>query len=262
MKNIKNKIKIAYQNDKKTFWVFIILRTLILICLARELMLGHMENVFLCILSLILFLVPSIIENKFKIDFPDTLEIIIYVFIFSAEILGEINNFYGHIPYWDTVLHTVNGFLCASIGFSLIYLLNNKVSTFKMSPIFVALVSFCFSMTVGVGWEVFEYAADNILQKDMQKDTYIESIRTVETDPEFDNNVMKYDNIEYTILYDKEGNEILKLDNYLDIGLHDTMEDLIVNFIGAFVFSILGYLGIKDDKKYKLANKLMTKKRK
>lgn len=261
MKDYILKYKKAYKEDKKTFWVFIILRTLILICLIRELMLGHMENVFLCVLSLILFFIPSFIEEKFKIDFPSSLEQIIYIFIFSAEILGEINNFYGHIPYWDTILHTINGFLCASIGFSLIYLLNNKISTFKLSPIFVALVSFCFSMTVGVAWEIFEYAADNIIHKDMQKDTYVESIRTVQTDPEFDNNVMKYDNIEYTILYDKDGNEILKVDNYLDIGLHDTMEDLIVNFIGAFIFSILGYLGIKDESKYKVANKLMTKRK-
>ena len=261
MENIKTKIKKAYKNDKKTFWVYIILRLLIIICLIRELMLGHIENVFLCILSLILFLVPSFLENKFQIDFPDTLEIIIYFFIFAAEILGEINNFYGHIPYWDTVLHTVNGFLCASIGFSLVYLLNNKTNTFNLSPIFVALVSFCFSMTVGVAWELFEYTIDNCLHKDMQKDTYVESIHTVETDPKFDNNVITYDGIEYSILYDKKGNEIIKLDNYLDIGLHDTMEDLIVNFIGAFLFSIFGYLGIKDNKKYKVANKLMTKKR-
>lgn len=261
MKKYIGKLKQAYKDDKKTFILYFVLRILIILCLIRELMLGHMENVFLCILSLILFLIPSFIERKFQIDFPSSFEQIVYLFIFSAEILGEINNFYGYIPFWDTVLHTINGFLCASLGFSLIYILNNKISTFKISAIFVALVSFCFSMTVGVTWEIFEYACDNLIYKDMQKDSYVDSIRTVEFDPEFKNNVMVYDDISYTILYDKDGNEILKIDNYLDIGLHDTMEDLIVNFIGAFVFSIFGYLSIKDDKKYKIANKLRTIKK-
>ena len=90
---------------------------------------GNMQNAFLCVLSLLLFLLPDIIERKFKIDIPVVLESIIYVFIFSAEILGEINNFYGNIPIWDTILHTTNGFLCASIGFSLIYLLYDSWSS-------------------------------------------------------------------------------------------------------------------------------------
>ena len=261
MRDYKNKLVQAYKNDKKTFIIYFALRILIILCMIRELMLGHMENVFLCVLSLILFLVPSFIERKFKIDCPSSFEQIVYIFIFSAEILGEINNFYGHVPYWDTILHTVNGFLCASLGFSLIYLLNNKISTFKISAVFVALVSFCFSMTVGVIWEIFEYTCDNLLYKDMQKDSYVESIRSVDFDPEFKNNVIEFNDIAYTIIYDKDGNEILKIDNYLDIGLNDTMEDLIVNFIGAFVFSICGYLSIKDEKKYKIANKLKTIKK-
>lgn len=261
IKNIISFIKAEYKKDKKTLIVYFVLRVLIIMCMIREIMLGNIQNVFLCVLSLILFLIPGFIENKFKIEFPSLLERMVYIFIFSAEILGEINNFYGHIEIWDTILHVTNGFLCASIGFSLVYILNNKISTFKISAFFVALVSFCFSMTVGVSWEIFEYAADNLLNKDMQKDTYVDSIRTVQTDPEFDNNVIEYNNIEYTVLYDENNNEILRIDNYLDIGIHDTMEDLIVNFIGAFVYSVFGYLYLKNNSKYKLAEKFLTKKR-
>ena len=86
-------------------------------------------------------------------------------------------------------------------------------------------------------------------------------IRTVDLDPEFDNNVVTVDGIEYTIAYDEKGNELVKFDGYLDIGLHDTMLDLIVNFIGALIFSIFGYLYTTNEKKYKLAGNLMTKRK-
>lgn len=262
MKKVIERIKKFYkENDKKTLFVFILLRVLIVICLIRELINGNIENAMLCILSLFLFLLPYIIERTFKIDFPSVLERIVFVFIFSAEILGEINNFYGTIPLWDTALHTINGFLCGSIGFSLIYLLNKKSSFMKLSPIFVALVSFCFSMTVGIVWEVFEYGMDVVFKTDMQKDEYVNVIRTVDLDPEFDNNVVTVDGIDYTIVYDKNGNELVKFDGYLDIGIHDTMIDLIVNFIGAIVFSIFGYLYIVNEEKYKFAGNLMTKRK-
>ena len=115
-------------------------------------------------------------------------------------------------------------------------------------------------MTIGVLWEFFEYNADKYLGLDMQKDTYVENINTVMLDPEESNKVIKIEDIEYTILYDKDGKELTKIDNYLDLGIHDTMEDLKVNFIGAFVFSIYGYLYTINNKKYKLAGKFITKK--
>ena len=85
---------------------------------------GNYENVFLCILTLILFLVPSFIQMNYHIKLPDTLEVIILLFIFAAEILGEIHAFYLEFPFWDTMLHTLNGFLAAAIGFSMVDILN------------------------------------------------------------------------------------------------------------------------------------------
>lgn len=263
MKKVIGLIKRFFrENDKKSLFVFIFLRVLIIISMIREIINGDFENVLFCILTLFLFLLPYIIERTFKIDFPSVLERIVFVFIFSAEILGEINNFYGTVPFWDVALHTVNGFLCGSIGFSLIYLLNKKTRFMKLSPIFVALVSFCFSMTVGIAWEMFEYGMDVTFKTDMQKDEYVTAIRTVDLDPEFDNNVITIDGIDYTIAFDEKGNELVKFKGYLDIGLHDTMSDLIVNFIGAVAFSVFGYLYIKNEEKYKLAGNLMTKRKK
>lgn len=185
---------------------------------------------------------------------PSVLETIIYLFIFSAEILGEIYNFYGNIPNWDSMLHTINGFLCAAVGFSLIDLLNKNSKKLNLSPIYVTLVAFCFSMTVGVCWEFFEYTADKLFLYDMQKDTLISTISTVELDPEKANKTIVIKDISKTILYDENGKEIATIDGgYLDIGLNDTMQDLFVNLIGAITFSILGYFYIKNRDKYKFA---------
>lgn len=261
MKKYINRMKKLLEgNDKKSILTYFVLRILVILCLVRELMNGSFQNAMLCVLSLILFTMPFFIEKRFKIKFPSLLERIIFLFIFAAEILGEINNFYGTIPHWDTILHTLNGFLCASVGFSLVYLLNEKSKSIDLSPVFVALVSFCFSMTIGVAWEFFEYGMDTIFRLDMQKDKYVERINTVTTDPKQDNNVVRYNDIEYTIVYDENDNEIVKLDKYLDTGLHDTMKDLIVNFIGAFVYSVFGYLYIVNKDKYKLAGIFLTEK--
>ncbi len=256
------KIKRAYvYSDRGTLFVYLFLRFLIILCMIREFFHYNMQNVMLCILSLFLLVLPSFVEKKFKIDLPSTLEIIIFIFIFAAEILGEINNFYGSFPGWDTILHTINGFLCASIGFSLVYLLNENSKYIKLSPIFVVLVSFCFSMTVGVVWEFFEYGMDVVFKTDMQKDRYISNLVTVELDPDKSNNTVSINGIDYTILYDKNNNKLVQLDGYLDIGLHDTMKDLLVNFIGAVVYSLFGYLYIKDHEKHKLAGHFITKRR-
>ncbi len=273
-KQNKNKVsksqKILSNYDKKDLSIYFVLRALVIIVMIRQVFVGNWNNVFLCIFTLILFFVPSIIDKKFNISLPNTLETIILLFIFSAEILGEINEFYIHIAHWDTMLHTINGFLCAAIGFSLIDILNRKeVFHAVMSPVFVALVAFCFSMTVGVMWEFFEFTTDQFLKTDMQKDDVIQLISTVNLEPNGRNVPVILKNIEKTVIYskDKQGNLIeTTIDGgYLDIGLNDTMKDLIVNFIGAVAFSIIGLLYIKNKEEYKFAEQfipVMKKKKK
>lgn len=258
-KNFIKEFRKEYKKNKLKFSIYFILRGLVILCLILQLLNGEFENAALCLLSLILLLLPFFIEHSFKIDLPNTLEIIIMFFVFSAEILGEINNFYGIIPFWDTMLHTLNGFLMAAIGFSLFDLLNDKLKSIELSSVFLCLFSFCFSMTVGVFWEFFEYGMDNIMHYDMQKDEYINEIHTVTLDPENDNNVVSINGVDYTILYDKNGKEIAKIDNYLDIGLNDTMEDLIVNFVGALIFNIFGFIYLKNRDKYKVVKNFIIK---
>jgi len=187
-------------------------------------------------------MVPSFIEVNFHVDFPDGLEIIILLFIFSAEILGEIKAYYITYPYWDTMLHTVNGFLAAAVGFSLVDLLNrNERFMLKLSPLFTAIVAFCFSMTIGVMWEFFEYGMDTFFNLDMQKDTIIHTIKSVTFDPTMQNIVYSITDIDSVVINGKD----LGLGGYLDIGLIDTMKDMFVNFIGATIFSFIGYFYVK-----------------
>ena len=139
---------------------------------------------FLGILTLILFMVPQFLDRKLNVTIPPGLETVILIFIFSAEILGEINAFYVKIPIWDTILHTTNGFLMAAIGFALIDLFNRSDRfSIKMSPYFVAFFAFCFSMTVGVMWEFFEFSMDWFFGMDMQKDWIVPAINSVKLNP-------------------------------------------------------------------------------
>ena len=235
--------------------LYVVLRLAVLVILVAQFLNRNFENVFLCILTLVLFLVPTFIERKIHVDLPDTLEVIILLFIFAAEILGEIQAYYITFPYWDTMLHTLNGFLCAAIGFSLLDILNrNERLTFSLSPVYLAVVAFCFSMTIGVLWEFFECTMDQLFLLDMQKDTIVHSIGSVMLDPTGGNTPVAIHNITDVIVVTADGaQQSLGLGGYLDIGIIDTMKDLFVNFIGAVVFSTIGFFYVKNRGKGKFA---------
>lgn len=246
-------IRDVYKETKRSsLLVYLVLRFLVIVCMVLQLLRGDINNALLCLLSLFLLILPLFIQNKFAITLPNTLEIIIYLFIFSAEILGEINNFYHLIPYWDTILHTLNGFLATAVGFSLVDLLNKNSKKFNLSPVYLCLVAFCFSMTIGVLWEFFEYGADKLFLLDMQKDEIITKISSVTLDPNNSNKAIIIKDIDKTVLYDDKGNVLETINGgYLDIGINDTMKDLFVNFIGAVVFCFFGYFYLIHDKKNK-----------
>lgn len=250
-----NKILSTYR--KRDLTIYFILRGFVILTIIIQAWRGNWENVFMAVLTLLLFLIPFFIDRRLNIKLPNALEVMILLFIFSAEILGEIQNFYGIFRHWDTILHTINGFLCAAIGFSLIDILNRsqKFHT-KMKPIFVALVAFCFSMTIGVLWEFFEFGMDETIRTDMQKDRIATVISSVALNEEKENVPIVIKNIEETKIYgeiDNEKTEITIKGGYLDIGLKDTMKDLLVNFVGAIIFSCIGLLYIKDRDEYRFA---------
>lgn len=220
-------IKMELREHKSSFMVYLILRILVIVMLVLQVLNQNYENVFLCILTLLLLIVPSFVQVTFKIELPTTLEIIVLFFIFAAEILGEINEFYLLFPFWDTVLHTLNGFLAAAIGFSLVDLLNRSERTvFNLSPVFTAIVAFCFSMTIGVVWEFFEFGMDQFLGYDMQKDTVLSAITSVMLNPDGRNIPVTIDQIREVMI----NGQPLGVGGYLDIGLIDINGRLVCEF--------------------------------
>ena len=249
------------QRKRTVAVVYILLRFLVIVTMVAQFFNGDYESVFLCALTLVLFLLPTVFERTLMIDLPNTLEIIIMLFIFAAEILGEISSFYTTFKHWDTILHTLNGFLCAAIGFALVDMLNRTEKfSLSLSPVFMSIVAFCFSMTIGVLWEFFECGMDQLMMLDMQKDAVVHSISSVMLDPSGLNNRVLIKDIVDTIVVTADGQQIsLGLGGYLDIGILDTMKDLFVNFIGAVVFSVIGYFYVKTRGQGKFASRFIPR---
>lgn len=245
----------SFAKNKTKIQVILIL--LVALSIIRQFFLGNYHNMFLGFLTLLLFSVPQFLDKKLGVTIPVGLETVIFIFIFSAEILGEINAFYVKIPIWDTMLHTTNGFLMAAIGFALIDLFNRSDKfSIKMSPYFVAFFAFCFSMTVGVLWEFFEFSMDWFFATDMQKDWILPAINSVKLNP-MGANIPIHVDVQSVVI----NGETWNLGGYLDIGIVDTMKDLMVNFVGAVVFSVIGIFYLKHRGKGKLAASLIPQVR-
>ncbi|MCF2555839.1 hypothetical protein [Faecalicatena contorta] len=256
LKVLNKAMHMELREHRSSFIVYVVLRALVILMMILQIFNRNYENVFLCILTLLLLLMPSFIQLNLKIELPTPLEITILLFIFAAEILGEIQAYYIRFPFWDTVLHTLNGFLMAAIGFALVDILNRSEKfSFQLSPIFLAIVAFCFSMTIGVLWEFFECGMDQFFGLDMQKDTIVNSISSVVLDPTNSNVPVTIENIDDVVVNGKS----LGLGGYLEIGLLDTMKDLFVNFIGAVMFSVIGFFYVKNRGKGKFANGLVPR---
>ena len=231
-KAAEDSLRWQWKNNRAAFVTWLLLRLLVLAAMVYSAVQGEYENVFICILVLFLFLLPSLLQKGLGIAFPSGFQILILVHIFACEILGELACFYVRFPHWDTVTHTVH---------------------FHLSPAFLAIVAFCFSMTIGVLWEFFEFSMDRLLGMDMQKDTVITSFTSVMLDPTNSNIPILLDNITDVSV----NGESLGLGGYLDIGLFDTMEDLFVNLIGALTFALIGFFRSRRENARKIAEQFI-----
>ena len=238
------------QEEPAAFWTYVVLRFIVILILIRCILRGDIESAFVCVLVLVIYLLPQFVENRLNIDIPTTLEVVIFVFVFAAEILGELQSYFIKYSNWDTILHTSSGFLCAAVGFSLVDLLNRSDNAkVQLSPGYLAITAFCFSMTIGILWEFIEFSADRLFLLDMQKDTIVNQISSVSLDPTNSNISITVKGIKDVILVTDSGEQALGLGGFLDIGLYDTMEDLFVNFVGAVVFSVVAFFECKSEKR-------------
>ena len=253
IKHLGNKAK----EQRGVFILYSILRLLVVLIGIRSVMLHNYDVRVTCLLVLALFFIPSLLEETLKIRIPALFEGIIYCFIFAAEILGELGHFYTQFPIWDTMLHTLNGFLFAAVGFSTVDLLNRTSKNINLSPLYLTMVAFCFSMTIGVLWEFFECGADIFLGQDMQKDFVVDHFQSVSLDPTHSQQVIHVEDITGTVIQTASG-EVYTIDGgYLDIGILDTMKDLLVNFIGAIVFCSFGFAFLKYGENRKVATSVV-----
>lgn len=238
------------KEEPAAFWTYVVLRFIVILILIRCILRGDIESAFVCVLVLVIYLLPQFVENRLNIDIPTTFEVIIFVFVFAAEILGELQSYFIKYSNWDTILHTSSGFLCAAVGFSLVDLLNRSDNVkVQLSPGYLAITAFCFSMTIGILWEFIEFSADRLFLLDMQKDTIVNQISSVSLDPTNSNISITVKGIKDVILVTDSGEQALGLGGFLDIGLYDTMEDLFVNFVGAVVFSVVAFFECKSEKR-------------
>lgn len=164
-----------------------------------------------CFLGVFAMILPSIFEKRVKVIIPSNMMVLYVIFLYCAIFLGEVRSFYYHVEHWDTILHTFSGGMLGALGFSVVTLLNktDKIPM-NLSPVFVALFAFCFAVTLGVVWEIYEFTFDGLLGLNMQKFMFENGTKLVGR-----------------------------------AALQDTMKDLIVDCLGAFVMAVLGYISLK-----------------
>lgn len=175
-----------------------------------------------CFLGLLVIGLPALIERKWSFELPNYMSILYFIFLYCAIYLGEVRNFYYLVPHWDTILHAFSGAMLGALGFTLVRILNDSEKVrVTLSPLFICLFAFCFALAVGALWEIYEFAGDSIFGLNMQK------FRLA------------------------DGTELVG-----HTALRDTMKDIIIDAIGAFIITLIGYftlLGKPQYKKHKLS---------
>jgi hypothetical protein len=208
------------------------------------------------IYTLLLF-VPFIIQKLSKLKFGPWLVIALLLYIFGGTTMGTVYNFHRHVPHWDTLFHAITGFIATGFGVTLFVELNKKV---KLSPMSLVIGAFCFSMTIGVIWEIYEFGADMVFKTDMQDSWIVNNVASFHLDPDR-NRVINIENIDHTILFDRAGNQLAVIQGgYIDTGIIDTMKDLIFHVFGALIFSYIGYVYLKNNKKYRFVEHFIPEK--
>ncbi len=231
------------RKDKKAFVIFLILFLITLVILLHGVFVRDWNRVFTGGLTLILLLLPPLVEHRFSLHLPGALEVLVYIFVFSAGVLGEIGDYYQRFALWDVLLHAANGYMFAAFGFCLLPLFEKKsAERYGISAGFLSFVAFCFSMTVGTFWELFEYGVDALLHTDMQKDAFLHEIHSVKLSE--NGELTHLENIVRTEVWTQDGAHF-SFAGYLDVGVVDTMKDLAVNALGAILFCAIGYLYLK-----------------
>ena len=227
-KTTQTQFDIKKLDSKSVKAVYYIFQALIVLTLIASILLivfrqgaieKQLNHILLCVTALILFNVPNFLKKKMHLYIPSALQIVALVMLYAHFILGEIFRVFDHSLIFDKVLHTTSGLALSALGFSVINLLNDKNTHLRLSPFFVALFSFCFSMCIAAMWEIFEYLMDEIFLSNMQRWQMTAEQIAASTQPG-------------------------------RFGLVDTMGDMIVATIGSLVICSIGYFSLRHKNRF------------
>jgi len=176
-----------------------------------------------CLLGAVVIHVPQFLRKYLKIEIPAPLYIMYIFFLYCAVFLCEVRSFYYRIPHWDKWLHGFSAVMAGCLGFILVDALNRLDRCIMLSPVFIAMFAFCFAISVGVLWEIYEYAFDGILGLNMQKSML------------------------------EDGTQLIGR-----AALDDTMKDIIIDVCGSLAAAIVGYILIKRQQKNNTVQQIAT----
>ena len=250
---------------KRKLVMYVVTRMIFILVCAVSIIFEDYLTAFLCAIALIVFLLPTFLYNKFSIKVPSALEISAVIFTFMCVVGGEIGNLYAQFPLWDKILHTFSGFLIAAIGLAFIeFFTKRKGSVLRLTPFFAVFFAFMFALGVEVIWEVFEYFVDILTgTTDMQADYIIDYFTSKKAGGATNPVPVVVSGIKDVIITFEDGREALVLPGYIDIGLADTMHDLIVGAAGALLFCTIEFIAlVRRDKRMQMIPESFVPKKK
>lgn len=206
--------------------IIILMRVVVIFYLIIGIIKWNTTTVVAALLSLVLMTITSYLKKKLNLD--KKLELLIYIFIITTEVLGQIYHFYTRVPIFDIIIHTYSSFVISYIALIII-------KKHKLPKIITILFIFSFAMMCESIWEIFEFSTDRLLKTDMQKDTIINEITSYYLSEDKDTpTTMVVDNVVVNNISFTD-----KYNGYLDIGLYDTISDMSCALLGALIFIII-----------------------
>ncbi len=250
---------------KRKFILYVVTRMIFILVGVVSALFEDYLTASLCAIALVFFLLPTFLYNKFNIKVPSALEISAVLFTFMCVVGGEIGHLYAQFPLWDKILHTFSGFLIAAIGLAFMdFFTKRKSSVFRLTPFFAVFFAFFFALGVEVIWEVFEYMVDTFTGfTDMQADYYINYFTSKKAGGETNPVPIIVGGIKDVVITFEDGREALVLHGYIDIGLADTMHDIIVGAAGALLFCVIEFVALvkRDKRMQKISESFVPRKK-
>lgn len=211
--------------------IFIALTTAVSLLFAKKLGWNLRENMLICIMTSVLLFSPWLAEHVLRVSFPPILKLLFMLLIMGGPIFGKIYKFYYIIPFWDKSLHVSSGFLFAVIGAVLPDVLDSGNKSHSHALKLVSALSF--TLAIAAVWEFYEYAMDTFFGMDMQQDTIVSGINSYLLGSE-KGVAGSISDIQSVIVNGEE----LSINGYLDIGLIDTMQDMLVCTFGGICYCV------------------------